>query len=566
MYNSLARKATLAILSLFIGISATPNEKNLDSVLFQAMQTELNRSMNLSIPKLSKPFFISYTVQDQKSLNIQATLGGILYSSEQPYRDYSIRLLTGNYKQTNELYSGGASVISGSLNIDTSCTNSRRVLWLGTDALYKNAAEELAQKQSAIKQRNLPEDEKDLFDFSQEKPVQIEIESNDRLPNKNHWESILREVSAIFKDYPEVTSSGAFFSVGISNIYFINSEGSHVKQPSTYAELSVSAVLTMPDGEKISNSINYLEKYADSLPKLDALKMETKKMADELIAVSKAPKHNESYSGPVLFEGEALADILIQNLYSGTNSLFAYRGTATGTRPKTLIDKVNRKIIANNLTVKDVPSLQNYQGKLLVGYTPIDMEGVIPDSSTLLVENGMLRKLLNDRIPARTSPNSTGNSRLTYRGNGLGTTAAPSVIKIEGRDGVSHVDLKNKLIEMAKEEGFEYTYIIRELSSYSRPFLIYRVNVADGSEELVQASELSGVTLSKLKRIPAISNQEKTENLSFSGAPISIIYPDAMIIEDIDIDKERESSKTKAPIVDNPVKAAKEKNKAKKKK
>jgi hypothetical protein len=194
------------------------------------------------------------------------------------------------------------------------------------------------------------------------------------------------------------------------------------------------------------------------------------------------------------------------------------------------------------------------------------MEGIIPDSSTLLVENGMLRKLLNDRIPARTSPNSTGNSRLTYRGNGLGTTAAPSVIKIEGRDGVSHVDLKNKLIEMAKEEGFEYTYIIRELSSYSRPFLIYRVNVADGSEELIQASELSGVTLSKLKRIPAISNQEKTENLSFSGAPISIIYPDAMIIEDIDIDKERESSKTKAPIVDNPVKAAKEKNKTKKKK
>jgi hypothetical protein len=287
---------------------------------------------------------------------------------------------------------------------------------------------------------------------------------------------------------------------------------------------------------------------------LDSIKQMAHLAAKQLLQINSAPKFNESYSGPVLFEGKALGSILLDNLYAGTYSLFSYFFCVTGTRPKTLSDKLNKKIVANSLTIKDVPSLYTYNNKTLVGSHTIDLEGVVPQPFTTLVENGMLRKFLNDRIPTKVAPHSTGNTRL---GASWSTTPAPSVVKIEGTGGVSDAELKQKLISMAKEEGFDYTYIIREFSTLTRPFLIYRVSVATGEEELMQSAELAMLDLSKLKRIPAIANTEYVDNVFFSNALVSVICPSGMIVEDVDIDKERDRSTVKAPIVENPLKIKK---------
>lgn len=554
-------KKTLLLLSLFTSTLALAQNARLDSLLFRAMQSELQRGMTLNIPKMSAPFFISYTVQDAERMSLQATLGAITYSHTRPQRSYTTRLLTGSYAQSNELYEGGASDYSGSATIDSSCTELRRALWLGTDALYKYAAEQLAKKQAAIQQRNLPEDEKNLPDFSQEKVARVEYPNAEKMPEQAGWEATLREVSGVFGTYPDISSSSVAFDACVSNIYLVSSEGARVKMPLNFATFDMSIALIQPDGKRLYSSRSYVAQAADKLPAAAQLKADAQKLANDLLAVSRAPKHNEAYSGPVIFEGEALSNLLMARLFEGSQALFALRSPVTGTRPKTLDDKMNKKIIATPLSVKNMPALRQYKQVELVGSYAVDAEAVAPPDSILLVENGMLRALLNDRIPAKQALHSTGSSRLGYRGTAL---AAPGVVKVEATGKVSRDSLKRKLIEMAKAEGFEYTYIVREMSAGGRPFLLYRVDVKTGVEELVQAAELGALPLSKLKRIAGISDEEMVENFSFNGAPCSLIAPAAMIVEDVDIDKERESSKTKPPVVENPVKAVKEKAPAEK--
>jgi hypothetical protein len=250
-----------------------------------------------------------------------------------------------------------------------------------------------------------------------------------------------------------------------------------------------------------------------------------------------------------MFEGNALRDILVSRLFEGSQALFAIRSAVGGTRPKTLDDKMNKRIVAPQLTVKNMPALRQHRGIKLAGSYRVDAEAVAPPDSVLLVENGMLRAMLNDRIPAKNGLRSTGSSLLSLAGK---VQAAPGVVKVEASDKISRDSLKRKLLSMAAAEGFEYAYVVRDLASGGDPFLLYRVSVKTGAEELVQAAELSAMPLSKFKRVAGISDGELVENFLLGGVPTSVIMPAAMIVEDVDVDRERESSRVKPPVVSNP--------------
>ena len=55
------------------------------------------------------------------------------------------------------------------------------------------------------------------------------------------WETRLRELSAIFKDYPFVEKSSVSLSITNDNRYFVSSEGSSIQQGQAYVRLNVRA-------------------------------------------------------------------------------------------------------------------------------------------------------------------------------------------------------------------------------------------------------------------------------------------------------------------------------------
>lgn len=65
---------------------------------------------------------------------------------------------------------------------------------------------------------------------------------------------------------------------------------------------------------------------------------------------------------------------------------------------------------------------------------------------------------------------------------------------------------------------------------------MYRVDVRTGQEVQVRAGDFIGVNLMKLKRLREFSEKEQVANYLLGGqSPSSIICPEAILLEDIEI-------------------------------
>jgi len=126
------------------------------------------------------------------------------------------------------------------------------------------------------------------------------------------------------------------------------------------------------------------------------------------------------------------------------------------------------------------------------------------------------------------------------------------MLSISTSDGIPRDALKAKLLEAARIEGLDYAYIIRSLPS-GRYSSLYRVSVEDGNEQLVRAAVPSRIDMAKLKRSLGTSAETIVVNMIAGGAPVSIICPNAMIIEEMDIEKQNLQNTTKLPTVSNPL-------------
>lgn len=119
-------------------------------------------------------------------------------------------------------------------------------------------------------------------------------------------------------------------------------------------------------------------------------------MPEGLLKLKECPTVEEYYSGPVLFEDYAVADIFSRNLLQPGN-LLALR-TLMPSRGM-LDDQLGRKIIDSRLTIKNYTNMQEYNGIPLAGHYEIDCDGVVPEKELTLVDKGIFKRQLNGRIP-----------------------------------------------------------------------------------------------------------------------------------------------------------------------
>ena len=91
----------------------------------------------------------------------------------------------------------------------------------------------------------------------------------------------------------------------------------------------------------------------------------------------------------------------------------------------------------------------------------MDEEG-IQDRDISLIENGMLKSLLSLSAPVKGAEQSSGH----MRAGGV----APSVIQITSSNKKSYAQLKQDLVNAAKEEGLPFGYIVRGLTPASEAF------------------------------------------------------------------------------------------------
>jgi hypothetical protein len=533
---------------------------------------------------LAQPYYFEYAIHDGYRLDVSATLGALVASRQTRFRLPQVEVRAGDYQFDDSNYAGGDSHPGSYYDIsefplDDSYPVLRHHLWLATDMAYKRALELFSLKHAALRDVT-PGD--DLPDFCSAKPIERLAGARIQPFDEAAWAARVRRLSALFANYSAVMHSGVSFGGSEGLLYLATSEGTRIRVPETSVVLRVLARAQARDGMMLRDDVSFYSLDAGHMP-LDAeLERGVKDVAEKLTALAGAPV-GESYSGPVLFEGEASAQLFAQVL--GGNLAVPRRpvtppGRSLPLRSSELENRIGARILPEWVDVADDPTQAEWHGRALFGHYDVDLEGVAAQSVSL-VEKGVLKNFLLTRQPVKTFRASNGHARLP--GSFGDKAAGIGNLFVHASGGVPEAALRQRLIDLCRERSKPYGILIRQMDfpstasgadlrrelagmtesgarPVSLPVLIYRVYL-DGHEQLVRGLRLRGMNARSLKDILAASSETAVFDFYDTGVPLglpggsynseaSVVAP-SVLIDDVEIER-IEGELPKLPVVPPP--------------
>jgi hypothetical protein len=501
----------------------------------KAMQDELDRSMkDLRLDTLEKPFYINCTIQDVKVHSITAVLGGIVNSTENISRAKGNRVLIGGYEFNDESFDNNLFSTPEANDIDVPLDDDylgiRRAIWVSIDNVYKSAARQFAKNQEMLKDQKKPLEELPHRRFAKVTPFQITSDYKPVAFDSKKWEQTLRQLTDRFKttDYPGSTLQLNFVQ-GFE--YFVSSEGTHIKSPLHQAVLQLSIFGKDKEGGIVYDQSMWSGFSPNDFPSVAELETQINAKIAYLDQLQKMEKFDDEYSGPVLFEGAPVADILAGILFMSRDGLLYDNNiqSLTGMRADTrnsMESKIGKSVASSLVTVKALSKTQEYKGTKLLGAFQADSEGTPPPDELVLVDKGILKEMLNDRTLTSSSQKANGHRD------------GPGVIQVSIGESISAKDMKEKLIAQAKDAGLEFGLIVRN-ESIGRigMFNVYKINVADGTEELLRNARFSSLSMKNLRKVLGSSEEViyNTPSLGNDSKFTTYIVPKSLLMTDVDI-------------------------------
>ncbi len=518
-----------------------------NDVILDAMTDELNRSMkSLQIENMEKPYYIEYTITDNRDLKIEAVFGAVTGSRENHNRSLRVGLRVGDYQLDNTAFMGSRSMFgsrvrnTGGVVKENDYDAIRRDIWLITDRVYKSVLEQLAAKKAFVENQAQTED---IPDFSKEKKVKDIAPTVTMKVDRGKWEGIVKNFSALLRKFPSIHDSGVEMQVRVKNNYYVNSEGTVFRRPETLVFLVAHASTQASDGMNLKHYIPFYAPTVDGLPKEKEMAAGIRKMAEELTALAKAPVLEE-YIGPVLFTGQASAELFVQMLaphLSGERLPLMENPRMAEMLPKSkLTQRLNRKVLPREISITADPTRTAFEKRPLIGCYKIDDQGV-PAGPVTLVEKGVLKTLLMSRRPRKEIANSNGHARNEGGGN-VGVHIGNLFINTE--KGKAYKQLKKELLEFCEDQELSFGLMVKTVDNpvlsgmdlsitslfmrsgggdpkMTSPVMLYKVYVKDGREELVRGVSFSEITVKSLKDIAAVGNDSYVHNRMLTGGRAS---------------------------------------------
>ena len=521
-----------------------------DEILLKAMSDELARSKQLAVVAGSDaPYFFSYMLTDAETLRISASMGAVVNVSRTRFRSPSTEVRVGSYDfdNTGHVFSGiySGSRYDGNWPLDDDYANFRSELWLSTDRAFKAAVESMARKRASMNNSNASAES--LPDFSKVAPV-VSIGKVVRPKvDDQEWTARTSRLAAVFNGTKEVLSSGVELQLIQGPTTLMNSEGTAVRYNDDMYWIYAKAEGQAPDGMLLHDAVSLQSLELDKFPAEADMRKSLAEVADNVRALVHAPMA-ESYSGPVLLEPRAAAQLLAQLI--GDNLRVPRRPMSDPGRnvpfaPSELENRLGARVLPDSFDVTDDPTQSTFNGKPLAGFYPFDIEGV-PPRPVNVVEKGVLKSFLTTRQPIKGFPVSNGHARLP---GSYGTfSAAIGNLFVKSSETTPLADLKKRLIEMTTSRGKPYGMLVRKLDypysatgtelqslaqasaqsggssarPVSPPILIYRV-YPDGREELVRGMRFRGLTTKALRDILAASSETAQFDFVNVAAPLAIL-------------------------------------------
>ncbi|HEX3822481.1 MAG TPA: metallopeptidase TldD-related protein [Candidatus Sulfotelmatobacter sp.] len=525
------------LFTLPLPASAQKSSDAKDDLVLSAMRVEMDRSKaQLKMENVSAPYFIEYRVIDLDEYAAEAAFGALRGAGRTHFRFVRVVVRVGDYKVDSYLGQGEGTM--DFLPVDDDMLAFRHQLWMATDRAYKAAAESLTAKQSQLKQLTI---DQPVDDFAHTDPVQsvgpLVTLQFDSVP----WTNMLADASALYKNDAEIESCEANLKFQAVNRYFMNTEGTVVRDGANYYEMTVAATTQAADGMSLTRDKSYSVGAIKDLPSAADFLTASAKLAGTLKELRNAPVPDEEYRGPVLLSADAATSIF--SSFIGENILG--RKPELGKNARTtgaFAASYKTRVLPEFISVVSDPTMATYNGTPLLGHYEIDDEGVRAQRVSV-IEKGTLVNYLLGREPIRDFPVSNGHGRAQL------PTGKPephnSNLIVTSSQPVSKDDLKKKLIEQCQQRDLAYCYRVETLGPQHAPRLIYKVFTKDGHEELVRGAAFGELDIRSLRSDLIAAGDDAEVDNHLMNIPHSIVAP-SILFDELEV-KRANQNKEKLP-------------------
>lgn len=287
------------------------------------------------------------------------------------------------------------------------------------------------------------------------------------------WKQTVGNLGKFLQSNHTLSFSRVTFTYRQYTTYSVSSERVTLQIPKSSVLLQISVGMKSPDGreERISSDFQI----ADScgIYRTEPLLRHVQQLVATLTALTGAPRLEQPYNGPVLFEKEgatAFFEVLLMRSFL----------------PEW--DASPSRILGNSPT--SVSLLTSIDKRLSVtGYSDssdsVDVEGFSPMPRIPLIREGLVSRPLTTQFSPRKELGSTGT--FCYYPLPILFRPVPgyslSRLHVETSKGFSGSRLKKNLLSGAKRQGIDSALIVRKLGSR---LLFYLVDVASGQEQLIR--------------------------------------------------------------------------------
>ena len=545
-------------------------------LLLETMSSELSRAMNTlgkpvaggsaDKPGQTKskaenqipPYFLSYSVSDASGISLRAQYGALVDSGSTHQRVVDVQVRVGDPKLDNTHGTHRAAAVNTlQLPIVDDRDALERSLWLATNSGYGTAIDNYMRVKTEAEVRAKEEDSSG--DFSAE-PKQVSIESPAPNPvvDKAAWEGRVRDLSKVFRDYPDVYQNIVMLTAQSETDYFASSEGSRLVAPHQQARLVVFAVSRAEDGMDLFRAQTFEAETVTGLPSQTELAAAMRDLGKSLEELRKAPV-TEPFNGPAILSGRAAA-VFFHEVLGHRLEGQRQRGDEEG---QTFTKEVNKPVLPSFLSVADDPTRTKFGNTWLSGSYEFDDEGQ-KAKKVNLIDDGVLKTFLMSRLPIASFSNSNGHGRGQ---TGRVPNGRQGNLIVTSTKQVPETELRKMLLEEAKKQGKPYGLYFEDISSGFAvttrsspqafqviPLVVYRVYVDGRPDELVRGVSIVGTPLAAMKRILATGDKSEVFNgecgAESGSIPVSAVAP-AMLLTEIEVQKQQQGTE-RVPILSNP--------------
>jgi len=534
-----------------VTFAATPPDPASSDPVLRAMQAELDREQaQLLLPGMQKPYFIEYRVDDFATYELLANYGALVREENGHQRVVRVTVRVGDYTTDSSTNRGEGTATYAP--IDDNPQSIRYALWAATDEAYKTALRGLSTKQAALKRfEGVPQEEDFALPTDPAKPV-IHIAPLLALDiDRADWKRRIVDASGLFASDPEVSANAANVQYSSANLravavnrYLVNSEGAIVRHGYTGYAANISVGTQAPDGMELSRDNGTVAAAAKDLESWTAFRKRTIDDLKNLEALRNAPVVSaEDYHGPVLFSGDAAADILEGLFIPNVEAARPEMGTTARTQGA-YSSSFHARVLPDFLSVTDDPLTTTFNGQSLLGAYAVDDEGV-PAQPVKIVVDGNLENFDIGRTPIRDFPESNGHGRAPV---GQAARSHSGVMIFKSSAPLSAAAINARLVAMAKDQGRD-VYYVETLGGPLAPRVLYLVH-PDGTRTLVRGAVFDELDTRSLRSDILAAGDDAFVSNSLGTVPSTVIAP-SLLFDDIGV-KRASAEQQKLPYYPPP--------------